>query len=112
MFQNMGNDNHWLQLSLKGTESNADAIGARVRISTKIDGETVIQTREISTQTGYCSQNSPTVHFGLKIHQCRYGLDWWPSGIKQKLSGITANQFLQITEPMFSSVTDQKILIK
>ncbi len=109
MFQNMGNDNHWLQLSLKGTESNADAIGARVRISTKIDGETVIQTREISTQTGYCSQNSPTVHFGLK-KSINVDTVWieWPSGIKQKLSGITANQFLQITEPMFSSVTDQK----
>ena len=38
LFENPGNDNHWITLQLVGVESNRDGIGARIRVQVTEDG--------------------------------------------------------------------------
>ena len=64
-YLNNGNGNHWLKVKLEGTTSNRSAIGAKVRVKATINGKPVWQYREVTAQSGYCSQNSMIVHFGL-----------------------------------------------
>ncbi|MBI4410604.1 MAG: VCBS repeat-containing protein, partial [Gemmatimonadetes bacterium] len=49
-----GNRNHWLELSLEGTRSNRQAIGARVRAV----AAGAVQVYEVGAQSSYLSQNS------------------------------------------------------
>jgi hypothetical protein len=87
--------NHWLHLSLKGIESNASAIGARVRIVSA----GASQIRSVGGDAGYLSQNSLTVEFGLGAAAVVDTLEIdWPSGIHQVLPGIAADQRLDVTE--------------
>jgi hypothetical protein len=58
---NLDNGNHWLHVKLVGTLSNRSAIGARVRV---FAGNSV-WIREVSGGSGYLSQNSLKVEFGL-----------------------------------------------
>jgi hypothetical protein len=64
-YMNNGNGNHWLKIKLEGSNVNSSAIGAKVKIRSIINGNVVWQYREVTTQSGYCSQNSMNVHFGL-----------------------------------------------
>lgn len=99
VYRNVGNGNHWLKLNLKGVQSNADAIGARIVATAVINGDTVNQTRIISSQTGYAGQNSLTVHFGManaaKADTVRI---YWPSGLIQEMIDINVNQTITVTE--------------
>jgi len=58
---NLDNGNHWLHVKLVGTLSNRSAIGARVRV---VAGNSV-WIREVNGGSGYLSQNSLLVEFGL-----------------------------------------------
>jgi enediyne biosynthesis protein E4 len=86
------NGNNWIILKLRGTKSNRDGIGARIRIGN--------QANHMSTAVGYASSSHFGVHFGLgsveRIDQVEIR---WPSGQVQTLSGITANQILKVREP-------------
>jgi hypothetical protein len=87
---------HWLDIALRGTKSNRDGIGARVRVVSKNVGT---QYNHMSTSVGYASSSYGPVHFGMgedtraeliEIH--------WPSGIAQTLRNISADQVLHVTE--------------
>ena len=86
---------HWLQLRLKGTKSNASAIGAKVICHSGDRKQVALVTNSV----GFASASDLRVHFGLgeavkasiEIH--------WPSGIVQEMKDISANQHLQIDEP-------------
>ncbi len=111
-----GNTNHWLKLRLKGTASNASAIGARVRARAVIGGKDTWQVRQI---TAACVTAAATdgmrVHFGLgdatNVTTLRIE---WPSGIVQEIQNVAGNQFLTVVEsqgytnapPQFSEVTN------
>ncbi|MBK9271503.1 MAG: CRTAC1 family protein [Saprospiraceae bacterium] len=107
VFQNKGNSNHWIRFDLKGNKSNKDAIGARINISSKVDGKQLIQSREISSQSGYCSQNSLKAHFGLK-DGTKVDTVWiqWPSGIQQKMFNLPSDLEKIIVEPNISSTLE------
>jgi len=93
---NLNNGNKWLHLNLKGTTSNAAAIGARVRVVA--DGKS--QIREVSGGSGFMAQNSLTVEFGLgRATNASLVEIRWPSGIVQTLNNVSSNQILQVTEP-------------
>ncbi len=99
VFINNGNGNHWLNIQLSGVKSNRAAIGAQLRVWAKINGQPVLQIREISSQTGYCGQNSLSAHFGLKDAIVVDSINVrWPSGLRQVLLNVNANQTLKITE--------------
>ncbi|MEZ4995409.1 MAG: ASPIC/UnbV domain-containing protein [Saprospiraceae bacterium] len=96
---NQGNENHWLQLQLKGVHSNAAAIGARVKVKARINGQEIWQLREVSSQSGYAGQNSLRVHFGLGDAVLADSLViYWPAGGVQTYSELTADQLLIVHE--------------
>jgi enediyne biosynthesis protein E4 len=86
-----GGTNHWLSISLQGTRSNRDGYGARV----SVNGQT-----RVATSTGsYLCANDKRLHFGLGAAENVTIEVLWPSGAKQVLSDVRADQFLQIREP-------------
>ncbi len=87
---------HWLDIALRGTKSNRDGIGARIKLVTRSGA----QYNHMTTSVGYASSSDGPVHFGLgsdnradliEIH--------WPSGIVQTLQNVSADQILKMTEP-------------
>lgn len=90
------NSNHWLDIALRGTKSNRDGIGARIKIVTKSGA----QYNHMTTSVGYASSSDGPVHFGLGPDTRADLVEiWWPSGIVQKLSNVNADQILHVTEP-------------
>ncbi len=98
---NGNNDAHWLTLSLQGRASNSRATGARVSIEAVLNGATVTQTREVNTNpSGYGSQSSPRVHFGLGAATVISSLEiQWPSGQIWDTTNVAVDQRLDIQEP-------------
>lgn len=95
MFCNNGTDNNWLALRLVGTNSNAMAVGARVAL--KSGGQW--QYRQLLPVSGFGSQNSSIIHFGLGNHtQIDSLIVFWPSGLKQYVTNINLNQHNIILE--------------
>lgn len=99
LYHNDGNNNNWITFHLTGTVSNKSAIGAVVRIKAVINGDTVWQMREISAQSSYCGQNDLRAHFGLgNATVVDSVIVRWPSDSVEYFTGLTINQFLNITE--------------
>ena len=93
---NKGNESNWLIINLIGTKSNRDGVGASLRL---VAGDDVQITQKKST-SGYLSQSDPRIHFGLADHDLADRLEIiWPSGTKQVLEGVSANQILEVKEP-------------
>ena len=87
--------NHWILLNLVGHRSNRDAIGAEVSIVTA-SGK---QWATVSTAGSYLSSSDKRVHFGLGKDAVVQRIDIrWPSGIRQTLSNVQADQILKIEE--------------
>jgi len=90
-----GNRNHWLTVKLAGTKSNRDGIGAVVRVESA-GGK---QWNAVHSGGSYCSQSDLALTFGLGKDANVPSLEIeWPSGTKQKFTGVAANQFLTIDE--------------
>ena len=90
------NLNHWLLIALVGKRSNRDGLGARLKITTASG----TQYNHATTSVGYGSSSDKRVHFGLgtcaKVDRIEIA---WPSGIKQVLKDVAANQILTVAEP-------------
>ena len=94
--------NHWLTLRLVGTRSNRDGLGSRVTVRTG-DRE---QTQQTRSSFSYLSQSDPRLFFGLGAYDRADRIDIaWPSGIRQQLKDVEADQILNISEPT-ESVAD------
>jgi len=90
-----GNRNHWLQLSLIGTRSNRDAVGARVKVTA---GDLVLY-EERKGGMSYQSAQDPRLHFGLGQRSVIGQIEIkWPSGTVSKLTNLEADQILAIEE--------------
>ncbi|HXI42603.1 MAG TPA: CRTAC1 family protein [Bryobacteraceae bacterium] len=90
-----GNRNNFLCVRLVGTKSNRDGIGAVVRIESA-SGK---QWRAVHSGSSYCSQSDLAVTFGLGKDPTVTALEIeWPSGAKQRLPNIVADQFITIAE--------------
>jgi len=88
--------NHWLELFLRGTKSNRDGIGARVKITA--EGKT--QFNHMTTASGYASSSAGPVHFGLGDAKTADEVEIrWPSGTVQILKNVAADQLLEVKEP-------------
>jgi enediyne biosynthesis protein E4 len=89
-------NNHWLELALRGTRSNRDGIGARIKLVTKHG----TQYNHKTTAVGYASSSAGPVHFGLGPDVSADLIEVrWPSGIVQQLSNVPADRVLQVNEP-------------
>ena len=91
VFLNRGGKQHWLTVTLRGTRSNRDGLGARVRVNG--------QTRFATTAGSYLSASDKRLHFGLATAQTAQVEIVWPSGIRQTLKDVRADQILEIREP-------------
>lgn len=91
-----GNASNWLELSLQGTKSNRDGIGARVRV---VSSSGMAQYFTVNTAVGYLSASDKRVTVGLgndasaKLIEIK-----WPSGIVQRLENVKTRQILKIVE--------------
>jgi len=91
VLMNCGGKRHWLTITLHGTRSNRDGLGARVRVNG--------QTRFATSAGSYLSANDKRLHFGLGDANTAAVEIWWPSGAHQMLKDARADQFLEIREP-------------
>ena len=90
-----GNRNHWLEVQLEGTKSNRQGMGAKVRVVAT--GAT--QVRQVGVQSPYLSQNSLVELFGLGQRSMADTIDvTWPSGARDIVAGVAANQRIRIVE--------------
>jgi enediyne biosynthesis protein E4 len=91
------NGNHWIVLELTGHESNRDAIGAKVKLTTA--GGRVLY-EHVAVSVGFMSSSDKRVHFGLgQEKEIREIEIRWPRGKVQKLEGVKADRFLKVDEP-------------
>jgi enediyne biosynthesis protein E4 len=88
---------HWLILDLRGTTSNRDGIGTRV----KVTGESgQIQYNHATTSVGYVSSSDRRVYFGLGADTRVSRIELrWPSGRTQVLENVAADRVVKVTEP-------------
>jgi hypothetical protein len=91
VFMNRGSGAHWLTITLRGTHSNCDGLGARVQVNG--------QTRFATTAGSYESANDKRLHFGLGTTKTARVEVTWPSGSHQVLNDVPADQFLEVREP-------------
>lgn len=91
------NKNHWLLFDLRGTKSNRDGIGARLKLTTA-SGRTLYS--YATTSIGLMSSADRRVHFGVGQETMVNDVEiLWPSGIVQHLNHVHADQILTVTEP-------------
>jgi hypothetical protein len=92
---NVGNRLHFLNIKLRGSPPNTEAVGARIFVTA--NGQT--QMREVRAGSNYLSQDPVEAHFGLgnaaKADDIRIV---WPSGATTTQNNIPANQFLIINQ--------------
>jgi enediyne biosynthesis protein E4 len=89
--------NHWISLTLVGTKSNRDGIGARVKIVTD-SGD---QYGTVTTAGSYESSSDKRLHFGIGASTSIRLIEIsWPSGIVQTLKDTKADQFVSVTEAL------------
>ena len=80
---------------LRGTKSNRDAIGTVISIETELGR----QTRHLQAGTGFCSQHSKEIFFGLgKTSGSIDARIRWPSGLVQEFHSLPVNHRVEITE--------------
>jgi hypothetical protein len=90
-----GNRNHWISVRTVGTKSNRDGIGAIVRVESR-SGK---QWNRVRSGSSYCSQSDLALTFGLGRDTTVSAIEIeWPSGGKQRITNLAANQFVTIDE--------------
>jgi hypothetical protein len=91
----VSNGHRAIRLTLRGTKSNRDAIGARVRV---FAGDQKYW-RMVKTGSSYLSQSELPLTFGLgpRSRAERVVVEW-PSGAKEELRNVAAGQSYEIVE--------------
>ena len=88
--------NRWIELDLKGRQSNASAIGAHA--TAYWNGQQ--QSQEVSGGSGFCAQNQRRLHFGFgKVDHIDKIEIRWPSGKVQTLTDPPLDKISKIQEP-------------
>lgn len=95
IYYNDTNDNNWIKIITKGTESNSGGIGARVELVSALG----TQIRDVRAGDGFKYASTLNTHFGIgedeeieKISIC------WPSGITTEVLNPEINSTITIVE--------------
>jgi len=87
---------NWILIRAQGSASNTFGLGATVRA--QVDGKTIV--REINSASSYLSSSDSRLHLGLGAAKTIQQLEiLWPSGRRQMLTDVAANQILTVKEP-------------
>jgi enediyne biosynthesis protein E4 len=90
-YWNRGGKAHWLTITLRGKRSNRDGYGARVQVNGQV--------RFATAAGSYLCSNDKRLHFGLGDTKSADVEIRWPSGIRQVLHEVKADQFITVEEP-------------
>src|ERR1700737_2566852 len=88
--------NHWIAIETVGVKSNHDGIGTRI----KLTGQSgLVQYNSVTTAGSYASSSDKRAHFGLGSDSLVKEIELrWPSGTRQVLRNVKADQILKVTE--------------
>ena len=90
-----GNQNNWLKIRVRGTNSNKSGIGTKVEVKSGA----LWQKIEISGGNGYLSQSPTEFIFGLGQHKTVDAMRLlWPGGVLQSEINIPINQTKLVNE--------------
>lgn len=91
VFQNrVGQGRERIGLRLRGTRSNRDGIGARAVVEGRA--------KWVTAGSGYLSQHTKTIYFGLGEKKKARVRIVWPSGLEQELGELEAGALYEVTE--------------
>jgi hypothetical protein len=93
-----GNQNDFLRIKMVGTKSNRDGIGAKVTVKTSAGPRLFGM---VKTGSSYLSQSELPLTFGLgkPVPGRTVSVEVvWPSGRKDSLANVKANQFITVQE--------------
>lgn len=105
LFQNPGNENHYVQFQLQGNNSAVDAYGAWLTVY--IEERQLL--REVNGGSSHASQNSSRVHVGLEDAEMVDSVSvQWPSGLFETWYALPADTLhvlqegtsIEISEPV------------
>lgn len=90
-----GNQNRWVKIRLRGTNSNKSGIGTKVEVKSG----TLWQKIEVNGGTGYLAQNPSEVLFGLGQRTSVDALRLlWPGGVLQSETNLPVNRVRLVHE--------------
>ena len=98
----------WLRISLEGTNSNRQGLGARVSVFAAGLPE---QIREMGVSSHFLGQSESALHFGLREAATADIVIRWPaSGYVTTLNDVPADSWIQVTEGEsgFEDITPQR----
>ncbi|HKI33615.1 MAG TPA: ASPIC/UnbV domain-containing protein [Gemmataceae bacterium] len=95
LYENNFPQRHYLKVTLRGTRSNRQGIGAR--LVAVVNGQQLV--REMYPQNSHRSQMPNIVHFGLGDHDHAERLTIrWPSGEEQVLTDVGGDRHIVVEE--------------
>ncbi|MCH9651606.1 MAG: CRTAC1 family protein [Deltaproteobacteria bacterium] len=99
----LGNSRPWFTVDLVGTESNRDGVGAMVTL--EATGHR--QLRLATAGSGYASQSSSRLHFGLDAAEVVESLTVrWPSGKEEIYGPFEGRRSVRLTEGQGAELID------
>ncbi|MCH2196233.1 FG-GAP-like repeat-containing protein [Kordia sp.] len=104
LWRNTGGSNNWLKVKLEGTVSNRNGIGSWIAVT--INGQTMY--RYTLCGEAFLGQNSATEIFGVGTETNIDDLTiFWPSGLVDNISNVTANQVMNVVEGSTLSINEE-----
>ena len=90
-----GNANNFICVRTQGVKSNRDGIGAIVRVESASGKQWSV----VRSGSSYASQSDLAITFGLAKDPTVTAIEVeWPSGVKDRVTNVAANQFVTIEE--------------
>jgi tetratricopeptide (TPR) repeat protein len=90
-----GNQNHWLEVDLRGVKSNRFGVGGQLTVKA---GDLLVY-REVKGSEGFGATSPYRQHFGLGRNSIIDSLEVrWPSGVTQTLRDLKAGQIVVMNE--------------
>lgn len=110
LYRNNQSGANWVNFTLEGTMSNRSAIGAKVRLKATVNGQSMWQMREVSSQSSFAGHNSQRVHFGLgNATNIDSLVIEWPLGLVETYTGLEVNQFYDYVEGMATGIFESGV---
>jgi hypothetical protein len=94
-------NNNWIKIRTIGVKSNRSGIGARIKITSRAEGDKSTRTQidEVRSGGGYISQSDLRIHFGLgKAEKVETVEVRWPSGQVDTIKDVPANRLIYVKE--------------
>jgi hypothetical protein len=98
---NAAGSHHWLQVQLKGSNSNTAAFGTKLWLY----ADNKVQYQELYPVRGFQSCVSPVVYFGMHTNHADSMIIEWPSGKKSAIREVTIDKLLTLVEETTPTVT-------